>query len=120
MSLDEHLTGRKQRVLQSAVAWWEGKRLLYNAIVGAAGIFVFLSLMDSRLPLVDLAVGTIFYGIGANVLFLAGWVTEALLDHYFRGRIDLSSWRKPMFIIGTLFSLLLTASIWYSLDLQFN
>ena len=119
MSLDEHLMGRKQSVIQSAVAWWEGKRLLYNAIVGAAGIFVFLSLMDSRLLLWDLAVGTIFYGIGANLMYVAGWVIEGLCDHYFRGSVDLAPWRMPMFIIGTLFSLLFTGTIWVSLELAF-
>jgi hypothetical protein len=63
--------------------WWESRRLVYNKVVGATGLFtlagVFVFMPDrSELfgPELVMVVGT--YGLMANVCFSLGWLTEML------------------------------------------
>jgi hypothetical protein len=75
------------------IKWWEVRRIPYNLVVGAAGIFtcgvtVLVEVVASEkfgepLGLPDPPIFALFaviaYGIGANVCFTGGWTTELLV-----------------------------------------
>ena len=67
--------------------WWESHRLVYNVVVGSAGV-VTLGVLAAAQALLGLR-GTIIpwpavvaYGIMANVCYSGGWVAEALLQKW--------------------------------------
>lgn len=67
------------------VQWWERRRLLYNAIVGGAGLVslavvqgVELAFGNGWLPVPFL--GIVAYGLAANVCYTGGWVIENLVE----------------------------------------
>ncbi len=67
--------------------WWESHRLIYNVVVGGAGV-VTLGVLSAAQALLGLR-GTIIpwpavvaYGIMANVCYSGGWVAEALLQKW--------------------------------------
>lgn len=52
----------------SAFAWWEKQRIIFNAIVGTAGISG-LIIASPKLALIDI-VGILVYGIIANLFMV--------------------------------------------------
>ncbi|HEU4752386.1 MAG TPA: hypothetical protein VFU47_04685 [Armatimonadota bacterium] len=75
-----------RRTPLSLLGWWESRRLLYNRVVGAAGLFTLLANaalmtfvphptpLDVRAMLVVSAV----YGLAANVCYSLGWLLEVV------------------------------------------
>ena len=102
------------------VAWWEARRLLYNVIVGTAGVVGAAAMIavggacESRggvavgLPDPPLfaVVAVLLYGIMANVCYTGGWVTELLVAKLWR--IDTTSFGPIALVLGTAFSVLVT------------
>jgi hypothetical protein len=77
---------------QSAVAllrWWESRRLFYNKVVGATGLFtltgVLLLAPGTGPVLPGAAVGVVAYGVMANVCYSLGWLAE-LMARWLWGR----------------------------------
>jgi hypothetical protein len=76
-----------RRTPLSSLRWWESRRLLFNKVVGSAGLVTLagVSLLFSLPPalaegpnLVGLAVGAMVYGIAANACYTLGWFAEQL------------------------------------------
>jgi hypothetical protein len=75
------------RTPTEVIAWWESRRLAYNAAVGTAGLVtlvgfnLILALPPSPRPL--LLLGTLaaagVYGVIANICYTGGWIAELLL-----------------------------------------
>ncbi len=89
----------------SAFAWWEKRRLLYNVIVGAAGILAivfFTGFTFINIP------GIILYGIIANLFYSLGFLLEMIARYYFRSTINFSPRRRMIFWTGVLFSIVVT------------
>ena len=68
-------------------AWWESRRVAYNAIVGGAGLVTFatlqlISFLPPHLPLQVPWQVVVAYGIGANVCYSFGYLMEWLLDRW--------------------------------------
>lgn len=66
-------------------AWWESRRVAYNAIVGGAGLVTiatlqFISFLPPHLPLMVPWQAVVAYGIAANVCYSFGYLMEWLLD----------------------------------------
>lgn len=69
------------------VQWWESRRLIYNASVGAAGI-VTLAVANA----IELSFGNgwfpvpwqviVAYGLAANVCYSAGWIVENVVERW--------------------------------------
>lgn len=69
------------------VQWWESRRLIYNASVGAAGI-VTLAVAN----VIELSFGNgwfpvpwqviVAYGLAANVCYSAGWIVENVVERW--------------------------------------
>jgi len=102
--------------MMEAIKWWEKRRVWFNVAVGLSGLISILFLFP-MFNLYDI-LGIIFYGIAANVFYSFGFVLEALNLHYLNGRIEMSKYRMALFLIGTLFSCLVTfvaGIVYYSL-----
>ncbi|HET7464001.1 MAG TPA: hypothetical protein VFJ82_22285 [Longimicrobium sp.] len=73
-----------RRTPLSSLRWWESRRLLFNKVVGAAGLVTLagISLLSLLPPytggfsLLPMVMGSVMYGIAANVCYTLGWVTE--------------------------------------------
>ena len=97
------------RSIDPIVAWWERRRLAYNAIVGGVGI-VTLSIVSflgvippsPRWPVVPL-LPVLVYGVMANVCYTLGWVVEGAA-HVVWGR-ELRPSGPIFFRQGLLFSI---------------
>src|SRR5690349_24777550 len=99
-----------------AIAWWERRRILFNAILLASGAasFIVILLVGSRLVnpgedvIEPLAVifGGAAYLVGANVLYTLGWITELLWSGGDTSRT--ASLRAAIFRKGVTFSVALT------------
>ena len=102
------------------IAWWEVRRLLYNAVVGIAGVVASTVMVtvgricESRggapigipdPPLFAIA-AVLLYAIAANVCYTGGWVTELLVAKVWH--LDTESFGPIALILGTAFSALLT------------
>jgi hypothetical protein len=102
------------------VAWWELRRPVYNAVVGAVGIGTAavvlavtytcearggqaVGLPDSPLFAVFLV---LVYVVMANVCYTGGWVAELLVARVWR--VDTRHFGPIALALGTLFSILLT------------
>lgn len=76
------------------VRWWEGRRLRYNLIVGATGLFTLasvtlMSVIGPRHPGPPPAAFLfvpVIYGLVANVMYTTGWVAELLVLRKLFGR----------------------------------
>lgn len=98
------------------VLWWELRRIPFNLIIGATGIFtcVFLfglemllknDILDNLLP--DPPAIAIFgYGLLANVCFTGGWIIELLAKALFREQSKYFG--EILFLCGMIFSVALT------------
>ena len=69
-----------RRTPLSLLGWWESRRLLYNQVVGATGLFtlaVGFAVGPWETPM-DLLVGAGIYAAMANVCYSMGWAMEVV------------------------------------------
>ena len=100
--------------------WWEKRRIPFNLIVGATGLFVCACLVCISLfsenkfgeaiglpdpPLFGVIV-VFLYGIMANVCFTGGWMAELFTKEIWKGRTE--HFGEIAFALGLLFSVALT------------
>ena len=108
------------------ILWWETRRIPYNcavAIVGFVSVAVLLTvgrhLVSEQEPLFSpflLFIGILLYGIGANVCYTFGWLTELLL-HKFNGH-DTARFASSAFKTGLALSCVVTSfPVWFVLTL---
>lgn len=100
------------------IRWWELRRLSYNMIVGATGVFTIMvilgiSMMASKGnemllpdPPIVAFFGVIAYGIAANVCFAGGWFVEIIVRKIWGERTG--AFGEIAFALGLVFSVLLT------------
>ncbi len=71
-----------RRTPLSLLVWWESRRLLYNAVVGATGVFslgmvVFFGLLPPRpAHFAGLWMPVVAYALLANLCYSSGWLLE--------------------------------------------
>ena len=102
------------------ILWWEKRRLPYNLIVGVAGVFTCavtvavvaiasekfgepLGLPD---PPIFAVLAVIAYGVGANVCYTGGWISEVLVRKVWQERTG--AFGQIAFTLGLVFSVLIT------------
>ena len=105
MSNDNSQT-KVQNDFNSAIKWWERKRLWYNLVTLAGGLLVVL--VRSELPN-GISPYSEFYLIffwlfGANIFYTFGWAIEAIFAYYLRTPYFGKDLRLLLFICGTIFS----------------
>ena len=74
--------------LGETISWWETRRVLFNAMVAAAGLFatvlvvMFSLIADTECGLPDPPLFALFgvaaYAVVANICYTGGWVVELL------------------------------------------
>lgn len=69
------------------VQWWESRRPMYNAVVGAAGVVTLgvanvieLSFGNGWFPVPWQVI--VAYGLAANVCYTAGWILENVAERW--------------------------------------
>jgi hypothetical protein len=99
------------------IAWWESRRIPYNAIVGATGLFSAIVMLIIGFATEHVAGGgfgsplfvvfaVILYAITANICFTGGWILELLSRRLWGTRAE--AFGEIAFTWGTLGSMLLT------------
>jgi hypothetical protein len=102
------------------IKWWEMRRVPYNLLVGAAGIFtcimtVIVATIASEtigepLGLPDPPILAVFaviaYAVGANICFTGGWIAEILVKKFWREKAG--AFGQAAFAVGVAFSVLIT------------
>jgi hypothetical protein len=100
---------------------WELLRILFNVLVGLAGLLPLL--YRGQFPLGPPIIGIFFYGIAANIFYLFGPIAEMYLNWIADTRVNrilprlmtdllrtaFVTWL--LFTVGTLFSVLLTVNV---------
>lgn len=112
--LDSDLVLQKKEVIFNALQWWEARRLGYNIVLIACEIFLILYFWKGTLlyGIENAFLGSVLYTIAANVFFSVGWGIEILALYYFGENRFLRKFRIPFFILGVLFSILLTLDMY--------
>ena len=101
------------------IKWWELRRIPYNLIVGAAGLITFAVAILAGLvvestgneailpdPPIAIVLFAILYGIAANVMYSAGWLTELALQRFWPN--ESSRFGRMIFVAGLIGSIVLT------------
>ena len=102
------------------IKWWEARRIPYNLIVGAAGVFTLAVIIAVAAiasekfgeplgwpdPPIFAVFAVIAYGIGANVCFTGGWIAEIIAGKLWKERAG--AFGEISFAFGLVFSVLLT------------
>jgi hypothetical protein len=105
---------------REVVLWWERRRIPYNLIVGATGLITSaLVLLMAYFAETKFHLAAIFpdpplaalllvflYGVGANVCYTGGWVSELLAKKGWGQRAG--RYGEIVFMLGVLFSIALT------------
>ncbi|MBY0551608.1 MAG: hypothetical protein K2W95_30275 [Candidatus Obscuribacterales bacterium] len=92
------------------VGWWESRRLLYNAIVGASGLPAVIILMVCHVHLSQIFFfGVLPYAIAANMCYTLGFGAEMIARQLWKEK---ATHVGPMlFTLGTIFSVVLTLGL---------
>lgn len=92
------------------VGWWESRRLLYNALVGGAGVPAVIILMFCHVHFTQILVfGILPYAFAANVCYTLGFGAELIARHLWKEK---ATHVGPMlFTLGTIFSVVITLGI---------
>jgi len=111
------------RTTTSILRWWESRRLTYNVIIGATGVFTLAAMkliaiippLSFKLPI--FWPGIIAYGIFANLCYSLGFATEAAMQrawHEETPRVGPALFRQGLiFSVGlTLFPIGLMGISW--------
>lgn len=90
----------------SAIKWWERKRVFYNVVTFLGGLIVIF--LRGEVPngissYTDF--GIIFFWLfGANIFYTCGWAFEAMLNYYFKIPFWNNNVRRVLFFLGLVFS----------------
>ncbi|MTB53531.1 hypothetical protein [Lewinella sp. W8] len=108
MILDDNITFKNEEEgLSQILEYWERKRIAYNVIVGAYGLFVLLPVvLRFGINLLDLV--TVFIvGFTANLCYsLGGYVLLVMKNRNIKLAKGYIFWCRLLIFVGTAFSLL--------------
>jgi hypothetical protein len=104
-TIDEAFIDEKIDLL-TPLKWWEKRRWVFNLAVGVSGVLG-LFLFNVYFP-AYIFVEIILYGIFLNVLYSSGYILEALIAYYSKGKYSISGFRLGLFAAGTLLSVMVT------------
>lgn len=81
--------------------FWSKKRLLFNIVVGLAGLISVITFLGNSITVFDLF-GIIMWGIVANALYSIGYVWDSYIISKSKGERSLSNNRDSLFWLGTI------------------
>ena len=99
-----------------AIVWWELRRIPFNLLLLAIGLvsILVIELIGSRLVKpgedveepIGILIAVLLYGIGANLCYTLGWITELIWGWGDTSRTE--TVRPKIFRAGLVFSAILT------------
>jgi len=104
----------------AVIKWWELRRIPYNLIVGALGLFTcVVTLLVAAIasekfgeplglpdPPIIAVFAIIFFGVMANVCYTGGWIIELVVQSIWKDRAG--DFGQISFALGILFSAIVT------------
>ena len=96
--IDHEETREDIESLNYAIRWWEKKRILFNIVVGAAGLLT-LFLAPFGLFAFDIF-GIVAWGLMANLMYSVGLLLEVFDKHYFNSAFKFYKYRMVLFVLG--------------------
>ena len=95
---EEKVSGQK---LLDSHRYWSRRRILFNIIVGSAGLISVLLVLGTGLTIFDLF-GIFMWGVVANAMFSVGYIVESYIIAKSKGQRDLQGNRDILFWMGTI------------------
>lgn len=86
--------------------WWEARRVQYNLVVGATGLFTLAVVQLCGLGFGGIVFAAIPYGIMANICYSCGWISDYIARHFWKEKAE--NFGVILYCQGTAFSILLT------------
>ncbi len=91
----------------SIIGWWEARRIVFNLLVGAAGLpTVAFFMIFASAPLYWILEGVVAYAVAANVCYTAGCVSELFARRWWAE--SAKHFGPMLFTLGLMFSLAIT------------
>lgn len=113
--LDTFMMEKVENTISQNIAWWENKRLIFNLLIVG---FELISISIFRnganvLGFLNIFLLIIIYTFIANVFYSIGWGLIILTEYYNLKKLTkfLNNLRIPFFILGVIFSIILTFTI---------
>lgn len=105
--------------VEAGIRWWEQMRLLYNGVLFFSGLLLVMSQGGTMILFFPVFwIGAFVFGFFANMGYFLGPVIDAYVYIFSRGTIRFASMRLPLWIVGTMFSILIeiliTTSYFYT------
>jgi hypothetical protein len=97
-----------KEIFMDAVRYWEGRRVIYNAVLAVITVGGFLLLMPRSLQVFEAKTiyGTLFLAVGANVAYCAAYIPDVFAQATaFRDRWR--RWRWTLFVAGMLLAVVI-------------
>lgn len=94
--------------VESGVRWWEMMRLWYNGAMLSSGLVIVLPDAGIRIfgdPILLFAMA--FWAVIINVFYSLGPLLDSYVLIFSEGKVSLESLRLPLWLVGTLFSILI-------------
>ncbi len=104
MTQENHSTENEENIgtaLADSFRYWAGRRLLFNSIVGIAGVISVITLIGSFITLFDLF-GMAIWGVVANIFYSTGYIIESYVIARSKGESNLAGSRDFLFWTGTI------------------
>ncbi len=93
--------------VKALIVSWEKLRIVFNLLIGGYGLFLSWWIHDEMGGWMIYAFFAFLYGVAANVFFSIGPLAEIYLKIFTTASPE--KFRIPVFIAGTMFSLLVTS-----------
>lgn len=96
-----------ERTLAASLIWWEGRRVIFNSVVGAAGLPIAALLIMVGMPIYYVIFGVIAYAIAANLCYTLGYGAEVVASKIF-GPERAKRLAPELLVLGFIFAILAT------------
>ena len=112
--LDTEMSLNTHETLIEIVDWWEKKRLSYTILVIATEVILMTLYWEGtkNFGIQNAIFQSFLYTLAANFFYTLGWIVEIFINYYFRRLRTNSNFRLILFVIGTLFSIILTYNMY--------
>lgn len=107
-----------QTDLKVTILEWEKLRIAYNVIIGVFGLWLSWGIRDEMGGIAPYAFSAFLYGLTANIAFSLGPLSELYLKILTVRSPE--KFRLALFSIGTLFSTLVTAVVYSSVEFSLS
>jgi predicted membrane-bound mannosyltransferase len=107
--------------VEAGIRWWERMRLLYNGVLFFTGVLLVMSTMGTMALLSPfLWFGAFVLAFMANLCYTLGPGLDAYLYIFSQGRSRFENMRMALWLVGTMFSVLVELVMVLGVDVGFE